>query len=114
MKNNNIDAKINSVKNLKNMGFTKLVELSGLDPKIDFQHMDLNRADFTNCDLTDYNFSGSEIEHANFNGAKIIGSIFDESHFYLECLKAASDYNLFSKNILIRKRNQNSPAPKRT
>lgn len=44
--------------------FSLLCEISGLDPREDFQHANLQEVDFRGSDLTGYNFRFADLRHA--------------------------------------------------
>ncbi|WP_137934919.1 pentapeptide repeat-containing protein [Mesorhizobium comanense] len=63
--------------------FVKLVEISGLDPKLDFRFANFEGMDFSGCSLKGFDFTGSDftrarLGNANFDGAIIRGAVFSK------------------------------------
>ncbi|MEQ8254807.1 MAG: pentapeptide repeat-containing protein [Roseovarius confluentis] len=48
--------------------FSELVELSGLDPSVDFRSSKLNEVDFSGSDLAGFDFSYADLRGANWQG----------------------------------------------
>jgi len=58
----------------RDLGFRRLVEISGLDPGSDFVH-----ADFAGVDLSGEQLSEFNLSHARFDGAIIAGTVFNDT-----------------------------------
>jgi DNA-binding winged helix-turn-helix (wHTH) protein len=77
--------------------FIELVNISGLDPKVDFRFSNLKEVDFTNLNLSGFDFTGANMIGCIFNKAKITGAIFDEAQIDRLALHAATDWKNYAK-----------------
>ena len=63
----------------KQADFSRLVRLSGLDPRTDFRFADWSGVSFRDCDLSGFDFTGAQLVGCDFTGAWITGARFDQA-----------------------------------
>lgn len=91
------------------MSFTRLVELSGLDPSKDLRFGNFSGIDFAGCNLNGYDLSGSRLVGCKFKDARISGALLHQCEYSLaeeesvHNVAAAEDYDEAYRSAEVRR-----------